>query len=396
MSDLSMRLTSTVTADSEGVYELGAVSAGPYRVLVDGREIVNQWESFARGGEFFGLVSKEHRASVHLDAGQTAEVVVETRTPFEHGIPGIWMLRLGFDRANHDHEMDEAIALAAETDVAILFVGLNGEWDTEGYDRPHMDLPGRQNELIQRVAAVNPNTVVVLQTGGPVRTPWLGDVAAVLQAWYPGQECGNAIADVLFGTVNPSGRLPQTWPFVVEHAPANQGYPGERGQVVYHEGIYAGYRGFESRKIEPQYPFGFGRSYSTFKYGVPSSSSAVIEPGETLSVRVPVSNTGEHEGAEVVQFYVYPLQSAIERPVRELKGFDRVEIKPGETVDASASLDMRSFAYFDDQRNCWVADAGTYCIEVAASAADVRSTIDVELAREWVCRVEDCWLNSHI
>ncbi len=212
IGNLSMRLTTTVTADQDGIHEIGAVSAGPFRVLVDGNLVIDYWDDWERGGEFFGLVSKEIRGSLNLSAGTVHEVVVETRSTFTPSFIGIWMLRLGFDLIDRSHELDEAVALAARSDYAIVFVGLNGEWDTEGYDRPHMDLPGRQNELVTRIAEVNPNTVVVLQTGGPVRMPWLDDVSAVMQAWYPGQECGNAIADVLFGRINPSGKLPATWP----------------------------------------------------------------------------------------------------------------------------------------------------------------------------------------
>jgi beta-glucosidase len=172
-----------------------------------------------------------------------------------------------------------AAALAAEADVALLCVGLNGDWESEGFDRPHMDLVGEQTALIERVAAANPNTVVVLQTGSPVAMPWLDQVAAVVQAWYPGQECGNAIADVLFGDVNPSGKLPQTFPVRLEDNPAYINYPGENGTVRYGEGLFVGYRYYEKKRVAPLFPFGFGLSYTTFAYGTPRLRAGFIGVG---------------------------------------------------------------------------------------------------------------------
>lgn len=268
--------------------------------------------------------------------------------------------------------------------MAILFVGQNGEWDTEGRDRPHIDLVGRQNELIERVAAANPNTVVVVQSGGPVRMPWLDRVAAVLQAWYPGQECGNAIADVLTGRVNPSGRLPQTFPLRLEDNPAYVNYPGENGHVLYGEGLFVGYRYYDKKGIAPLFPFGYGLSYTTFAWDNLRLSSDTLAPGETLTVGIDVTNTGERAGADVVQLYVGDPQAALARPEKELKGFVRVILEPGERRTVSLPLDMRALAYYDDAKAAWVAEAGVFEVLVGASSADIRARAQFTLAADWV------------
>ena len=188
--------------------------------------------------------------------------------------------------------------------MALVFVGLNGDWESEGHDRPDMELAGEQNELIERVAAANPSTVVVLQTGSPVAMPWLDKVAGVLQAWYPGQECGNAIADVLFGAVNPSGKLPQTFPVRLEDNPAYINYPGENGHVRYGEGIFVGYRYYEKKRVAPLFPFGFGLSYTSFAYANLRLAAPTIGPDDQLTVSVDVTNTGQRAGQEIVQLYV--------------------------------------------------------------------------------------------
>jgi beta-glucosidase len=187
---------------------------------------------------------------------------------------------------------------------------------------------------VARVAAANPNTVVVLQTGSPVTMPWLAEVAAVAQLWYPGQECGNAAADVLLGAVNPSGKLPQTFPARLSDAPVMDGhassYPVENGQVHYREGVFIGYRHFEREGLKPLFPFGFGLSYTTFDYGEVSLNSERLEPGGSLRVRVPVTNSGVRAGQEVVQLYVRDVQASVARPEKELKGFVKVVLEPGE------------------------------------------------------------------
>ena len=249
------------------------------------------------------------------------------------------VLRLGLSPVVGEEAIARAVALARSAQTALLFVGRNGEWDGEGLDRTNIDLPHRQNELISRVAAANKNTVVVLQSGSPVAMPWLDQVAAVIQAWYPGQEAGNSIADVLLGKAEPGGRLPQTFPRRLEDDPAFINYPGEGGHVRYGEGLYVGYRYYEKKKIEPLFPFGFGLSYTQFRFGALTLSAGSIGPGETIEASIEVANVGDREGSTVVQFYVVDEQASVSRPDKELKRFVKARLAAGR--EANDHRDLR-------------------------------------------------------
>ena len=271
--------------------------------------------------------------------------------------------------------LDQAADLAAQADTAVVVVGSSAEWESEGSDRDSIDLPNQQDELVRRVIAANPNTVVVLNCGAPMSLPWLGDVPAVILAWYPGQEAGYAITDVLTGDAEPAGRMPTTWTRDERDTPAFLNYPGEAGVVRYGEGIFVGYRSYDARGIEPMIPFGHGGSYTTFEWGEPT----VRGTGTDLSVEVSITNTGDRAGSEVVQVYVAPAQSVVPRPVKELAGFAKLELAPGATGTARINLADRSFARWDPAVHDWVVDPGSYSIILASSATDVRSTVNLTL-----------------
>jgi beta-glucosidase len=275
--------------------------------------------------------------------------------------------------------MERAVALAAQADVALVFAGLSSEWESEGFDRADLRLPGDQDELIARVAAANPNTVVLLNVGSAVEMPWLEQVGAVVLAGYPGQEAGNAIADVLFGDVNPSGRLVQTFPMRLEDTPAYLNFPGENGRVLYGERLFVGYRYYDTKRIAPLFPFGFGLSYTTFAYDGLRLSAPVIGPDETLQVAIDVTNTGERAGQEVVQVYVRDVAARLPRPEKELKAFAKVALAPGARRTVTLPLPRAALAYFDDRAHEWVAEAGTFEVLVGASAQDIRATAPFEL-----------------
>ena len=294
------------------------------------------------------------------------------------------VLRLGLSPVLGDAAIERAVALAASADKALLFVGLNGEWDGEGMDRPDIDLPGRQNELVARVAAVNPNTIVVLQSGSPVAMPWLDKVGAVLQAWYPGQEAGNSIADVLLGKAEPGGRLPQTFPRRLEDDPASINYPGERGHVRYGEGVFIGYRYYEKKRIDTLFPFGFGLSYTRFACGELKLSTDVLGPGDTLDASIRVTNVGLREGSTVVQFYVGDEHASVARPLKELAGFVKIRLAPGETRSVSTKFDMRSLAFFDVAAKAWTAEAGRFVVLAGLSSADVHARAAFTLSADWI------------
>jgi len=378
----SARLTARYTAEADGEHLFSLVSAGLSRLYLDDALLVDNWSDWKPGDSFFGFGSNEIIGAAELEAGRAYDVRVEYAFPAPGGM-FMKALRVGVTRPLGDEAIESALMAAVQADVAILFVGQNGEWDTEGRDRPHIDLVGRQNELIERVAAANPNTVVVVQSGGPVRMPWLDRVAAVLQAWYPGQECGNAIADVLTGRVNPSGRLPQTFPLRLEDNPAYVNYPGENGHVLYGEGLFVGYRYYDKKRVAPLFPFGHGLSYTTFAWDNLRLSSNTLAPGETLTVSIDVTNTGERAGAEVVQLYVGDPQAALARPEKELKGFAKVRLAPGERRTVSLPLDMRALAYYDNAKAAWVAEAGAFEVLVGASSADIRARVPFTLTADW-------------
>jgi beta-glucosidase len=223
----------------------------------------------------------------------------------------------------------------------------------------------------------------------------LGEVGALVQAWYPGQECGNAIADVLFGDVSPSGRLPQSWPVRVEQNPAWTTYPGDHGVVRYGEGIFAGYRSYVSTGVQPLFPFGFGLGYTTFEYGVATPSSATVAAGDKFSVSLDIRNSGDRAGTEIVQVYVRDPVASINRPKRELRGFARVHLDPGASERVTIELDMRSLAWFDADGQRWIAEAGEFEIQVGASSEDIRSCCRIRLTDTWHESARDAWMSIH-
>ena len=232
--------------------------------------------------------------------------------------------------------------LAKRSDVVVLIAGLSNEWESEGFDRVDMKLPGAQDKLIERVVAANPNTVVVLNVGSAVEMPWIDKVPAVIQLWYDSQEQGNALSDVLFGDVNPSGKLPTTFPVRLQDNPAYINYPGENGKVRYGEGLFVGYRYYDKKELTPQFPFGHGLSYTTFEYGNLRLSTDQTTPEKGLDVSFDVTNTGKRAGKEVVQVYVRDIYCSLVRPEKELKAFAKIELDSGETKPSNIASKSRS------------------------------------------------------
>ena len=283
-------------------------------------------------------------------------------------------LRIGCDIPLPPDLLERAVKAAKRADAAIVFAGLTEEYESEGFDRKDMDLPAAQNELIGRVAEANPNTIVVLNNGSPVAMePWLDKVPAVLEAFFPGQECGTAIASVLFGSVNPSGKLPDTFPRCLEDNPAFANYPGKKGRVLYGEGIFVGYRHYDAREIEPLFPFGHGLSYTSFKYSNLKVSPAKARAGDKIKVSVDVKNTGKVPGKEVVQVYVSDIVSSVPRPPKELKAFKKVALSPGETKTVAFTLTKEVLSFYDVKLKDWAAEPGDFEILVGSSSRDIRA-----------------------
>lgn len=276
--------------------------------------------------------------------------------------------------------IDEAVALARTADVALLYVALPSFKESEGYDRPDLDLTAQQVKLIQAVTAVQPHTVVILNNGAPVvMGEWLDQTAAVLEAWMMGQAGGSAIADVLFGRVNPSGKLAETFPLRLIDTPSYLNFPGENGVVRYGEGLFIGYRYYDAKETAVLFPFGYGLSYTTFEYSNLQLSADRFKDVDGLTVSVDVTNTGAVAGKEVVQLYVHDHESRLVRPYKELKGFAKVSLQPGETQTVSLALDSRAFAYYDPAHHQWITEDGQFDILVGASSADIRCRATVSL-----------------
>ena len=278
--------------------------------------------------------------------------------------------------------LKEATDAAAKADVAVVVVGRYFKNESEGFDVKTMDLPAGQDNLIAAVEQANPHTVVVLNTGDPVTmSKWLDKAPALVDMWYGGQEGGTALASILFGDENPSGKLPVSLPKKFEDSPAAANYPGTNLKVNYAEGIYVGYRYYDTKNVEPQFPFGYGMSYTTFVYSDLKAAPEKNSGEQPIAVTVKVRNTGKRAGAEVVELYVHDGHAKIDRPVHELKGFSRVELKPGETKTVQFKLSRADLSYWSPEKKDWVADQGSFEIQMGASSRDIRLKAPLELAR---------------
>lgn len=277
---------------------------------------------------------------------------------------------------NTDEPNEGLVSLACQTaervDKVILFAGLTESYESEGYDRAHMRLPENQENLIRAVAQANPNTVVVLAGGSPVEMPWADEVKGILNSYLGGQAGGSAVVDLLTGRVNPSGKLAETYPMCLEDTPCYGNYPGEGRTALYREGIYVGYRYYDKMQREVRFPFGFGLSYTQFKYSALKLSSREMDDQKELKVTFKVKNTGDMDGAEIAQVYVSDAESTVYKAPQELKGFVKVFLKAGEEKTVTVVLDRRSFAYYDPDLGDWNVEDGVYHILVAASSRDIR------------------------
>ncbi|WEV53290.1 exo-alpha-(1-_6)-L-arabinopyranosidase [Bifidobacterium sp. ESL0704] len=271
---------------------------------------------------------------------------------------------------------DEAVNAAKGADTVLLFLGLPASYESEGFDRTSLDIPAKQVELLKAVAAANKNVVVILSNGSSVSMPWADDAKSILEAWLLGQAGGAATADIVFGDANPSGKLAQTIINDLDDDPTMMNWPGEEGHVDYGEGVFVGYRYYDTFHKPVAYPFGYGLSYTTFEV---SHATAEKTGPQSARVTATVKNTGSMAGAEVVQFYVVPPAESVARPVHELKGFKKVYLKPGESAEVSVDLDSRAFAYWSERFSDWKVEEGEYKIEVATSSRDIADTVSVDL-----------------
>ncbi len=359
--DFSLRLEGFFTPAESGKHTLALAAVGWCRLYLDGKLVIDHWSDADLG--------QQKTAELELTGGKAYPIKVEY---FWKGNPRFRSLSLGHLPPHAPDLIAEAVELARRSEVAVVVVGLNGEWESEGFDRVDMKLPGQQDELIRRVVAANPKTIVVVNTGSAVEMPWVDEVPAILQLWYNGQEQGNALADVLFGDVNPSGKLPTTFPVRLQDNPAYINYPGENGKVRYGEGIFVGYRYYDKKELAPLFPFGHGLSYTSFAYANLKLSADQIFESDKLTVSIDVTNTGKVAGKEVVQLYVRDLKAVVARPEKELKAFRKIALAAGATQTVTFTLDQEAFWYFDSAKNSWTVEPGEFEILVGASSRDLR------------------------
>jgi beta-glucosidase len=372
------RISGQFTPAEDGLHRFGLIAAGRARLFVDGALIADAWNGWKKGRTFFEEGCDEVIGEMVLTAGRPVQVVMEFAAR-----PGdnlrFSAFRVGIGRPLDDAGIAAAAAAAAAAETALVFVGRSGEWDIEGSDLEDIVLPGRQDELVAAVLKANPRTIVVLQTGGPVELPWMAEAPAILEAWYPGQECGNAIADVLFGDVEPGGRLPQTFPGRWQDNPTwsqdPEIYPGRDGKVRYEEGLLIGYRHYDRHAIQPMFAFGHGLTYTDFAL----SDLAVIGNGNGARATIRLTNIGERRGSTVVQLYVGDSEASVSRPLRELKAFAKAALDPGETRELSFDLAPRAFAFFDENARNWRIEAGSFEISAGFSAADLRQSVSLTM-----------------
>ncbi|KAH8830267.1 glycoside hydrolase family 3 protein [Flagelloscypha sp. PMI_526] len=382
--DAFTRYSTTFVPDQDGDWNFSLNLAGEGNLFVDGNLVIDLSTDPKQGESFFGLGTIDVSNIVKdLKAGQTYSLEVRcSSAQFQsRGSPfTCWGgIRLGGQRVfNEEEAIADAAKLAKDTDAAILVVGLNHDWESEGFDRHTMDLPGYTDKLVSTVLEANPSTIVVNQSGTPVTMPWASSAHTLVHAFYGGNELGNGLADVLFGRVNPSGKLSLTFPKRLEDSPAQPSF-GDRGQeagkILYNEGIFVGYRGFEIRELAPLFPFGYGLSYSTFEYSDLQISE--ISKEGNFSVSLKVTNTSTVDGREIVQVYIGDPESSLPRPVKELKAFTKVDVKAGETVPVTIPLGREALCYWSTKH--WLAESGVYWVLVGRSSADVVLKGDIKL-----------------
>ncbi|MBN2499475.1 MAG: glycoside hydrolase family 3 C-terminal domain-containing protein [Anaerolineales bacterium] len=366
--NFSARLKGTLQVPESNTYEFNLASAGTSRLFIAGEELIDNWTDYIFEEGYSNLDKSAKLAQVQLESGKSYPIQIDFASA-ENAI--FKVVRLGCMVPIPKDSIAEAVKLATKSDIVLLFAGLTEEWDSEGFDRLDMELPGEQAKLIKKVSKANPNTVVVLSTGSSVVMPWLKKVPAVLETWYLGQEAGNAIADVIFGDVNPSGKLTQTFPKRLQDNPAYINYPGENGKVYYGEGIFVGYRYYEAKDVEPLFPFGYGLSYTKFKYSNLKLDKVQYTGEDEIQVSLDVKNTGKVAGKEVVQVYVRDVKSKLVRPEKELKGFAKVALDPGETKTVTITLDQAALSYYDDASKQWIAEPGKFQALVGSSSQDI-------------------------
>ena len=361
--DISVRFSCAYTPDISGQHEFEIFGIGKARLFIDGEELIDNWTETSPGEAFFSFSSDSKRALVNLIEGTTYQL--EIRYKFEGNFPAIYIGCQAPDKVNL---FDEALEVASAADQVILIVGTNSDWETEGNDRSDFNLPVNQNHLIEEVLRVNPNTLVVLNTGSPVKMPWADKAEAIMQTWFAGQEFGNALVDIITGEINPSGRLPTSFPKNIEDTPAFNSYPGKDLQMNYDEKLLVGYRWYDKKNIKTLFPFGHGLSYTNFEY---SDLEVDVHPKNMASCKFSVRNTGQVAGIETAQCYVSFKTIDDSEPEKTLQGFSKIALNPNDESSIEINLNSRNFSSWNVAKRSWEVRAGSYEILIGSSAENI-------------------------
>ena len=374
--DISVRFSCTYKPDISGLHEFEIFGIGKCRLLIDGNELIDNWTSMDPGEAFFTFGSASKKGVINLQKGETYKIEVQYN--FEGNFPAVY---IGCQTPDEVDIFQEALETASNADEVILIVGTNSDWETEGNDRADFNLPANQNKLIEAILEANQNTVVVINTGSPIHMPWEKKAKAIIQTWFAGQEFGNALVDILSGEVNPSGKLPTTFPVKIEDTPAYKNYPGKNLQMNYDEKLLVGHRWYESNSIKPLFCFGHGLSFTSFNYQnleVTTGSDFVV------TCKFEIQNTGDISGLEIAQCYVGFASPLPGEPYKTLQGFVKEEIGVNELKKVEIKLGPRNFSFWSVETNTWQIREGSYQILIGSSSENIllQANINLEQALE--------------
>ncbi|MDC1138887.1 glycoside hydrolase family 3 C-terminal domain-containing protein [Gammaproteobacteria bacterium] len=358
-----VRFSCDYSPDVSGEHDFEIFGIGLGKLKIDGKVLIDNWNETTQGEAFFSFATAPKRNSIYLDKNETYKFEVEYF--FEGRFPAI---HFGCMPPEKENLLEEAIKTSREADAVILIVGTNSDWETEGNDRSELSLPADQDKLIKSVIKENANTVVVINSGSPVSMPWINDSNAILQSWFGGQEYGNALADLIFGEINPSGKLPTTFPVQIEDTPAFDYYPGKNSQMNYEEKLLIGHRWYERKGKKPLFPFGFGLSFTKFSF---SDLEVIKKDDLNINCKFRIKNFGEMDGHEVAQCYVAFLKAEEDEPLKTLQSFKKVFIEKNKEIELEISLNKRNFSYWDVDKKDWMVKPGEYRIDIGSSSEKI-------------------------
>tara|TARA_A100001035_G_scaffold141984_1_gene111579 strand:- start:143 stop:2578 length:2436 start_codon:yes stop_codon:yes gene_type:complete len=368
--ELSVKFSTTYKPSISGEFEFEVFSIGLSRIKINGKELVDNWSSQKKGEAFFGFACAPKRNKIKLTKGK--EYLVEVEYEFEGRFPAI---QFGCRPPDPKNLLEEAVKIAKQSDAVVLVVGTNSDWETEGNDRKGLGLPSDQDVLIKRVLAANKNSVLVLNTGSPVSMPWIKSCPAILQTWFPGQEFGNALAEILFGKESPSGKLPTTYPKKLSDTPAYSCYPGKNLQMDYKEKLLVGYKWYEKKKIEPLFPFGHGLSYSKFEL----KKVSLLKKKHEIKIKVKLKNIGNFSTFETVQCYLERKAVKADTPKKKLVDFKKLKVTKDKSKKLTLKVSKRDLSEWDVKKSKWEIARGDYVINIGTSVRDISITEEIKI-----------------